>query len=168
MSVDTVASYARRRNDAVDLVLHLPDAAAVTEPTTLRLRHGQVTLRCEATCRRTADGVLLTASVPGRRLGDHVWQLSLRTGEEQAAHRLEARLLASRKQPVALLTGPLPKTVLPPPRPRAKTPPPATTPAARARRAAVVAVDTVLKPLPDEQAARYRRALAGAARRLSR
>jgi len=169
MSVDTVASYARRRADAVDVVLLLPDAPAFDEPTTLRLRDGQKTLRCAATCVQTAGGVLVTASVPGRQLGKQVWRLSLQTGEPRTSHQLEARLLASRAQPVALLTGPVPETVLQPPRPRATTAPsgPAT-PAARARRGAVKVVDTLLSPLPDDRAARYRGALAGVARRVSR
>jgi hypothetical protein len=169
MSVDTVASYARRRADAVDVVLFLPGAPALDEPTTLRLRNGQKTLRCAATSLPTAGGVLVTASVPDRQLGKQVWRLSLLTGEPRTSRQLEARLLASREQPVALLTGPLPETVLQPPRPRATTAPGGpTTPAARARRGAVKVVDTLLSPLPDEQAARYRSALAGVARRVSR
>jgi hypothetical protein len=173
LGVDAVASFARRRDGSVDVVLHLPGVPSFEGPTTLRLRNGDTTLRAPATTREVEDGVRVEASVPDRGLGDHVWQLALRTEDPRTVHRLQARLLAGRRRPVALLTGPRPTTVVPPPAPRRARAAAGRDGAGaprgvRARRAAVTVVDTLLRPLPDARARRVRSGLAGVARRLPR
>jgi len=165
-AVEPVASYASSTSDDVHLVMHLPQVPPVGASATLRLRSGSSVVRAEASVTEVADGALVEASVPMARLGRATWRLSLRAGADTPPVRLQARLVTSPRLPVALLTGPAASTRMPEPAPRARshTRPGGPT-ASRAWRVATKAVDTALRPLPDEQAARLRGVLAKAARR---
>lgn len=165
-AVEPVASYASSTSDDVRLVLHLSQVPPVGGSTTLRLRDGKRVVRAEASVTEVADGALVEASVPTARLGRGTWRLSLRAGADTPPVRLQARLVTSPRLPVALLTGPAASTRMPEPAPRARPDRrPGGPTASRAWRVATRAVDTALRPLPDEQAARLRGILAKAARR---
>lgn len=162
LPVEPVTSVASSEDGSVRLVLHLPKAPPMSGSATLRLRSGERVVRAAATVTEVAEGALVEASVPTARLGKGTWRLSLRAGQDSPAIRLQARLVTGPQLPVALVTGPAARTRMPEPSPR-KRPGGAST--ARGWQVARKAVDTALSPLPDEQAARLRSALAKAARR---
>lgn len=169
--VDVSASFAQRTRTGQDVrvVLSLSDLPDVPEPAVLRLRSGKRTVRAPLTQRVTAEGTVLEATVPAADLKPAVWALALRGGEGETrqVHPLEARLLTSRTQPVALLPGPTPATRIPPPAPR-----PASSAGRRVKvdprvRATMVrSVDGALSVLPDEVAARFRDRLGSLGRRV--
>lgn len=167
--VEPVGTYARKSGDTVRLQLQLPDAPQLQEPTLrLRARNGKGVVEAPAEVRPAGGGVIVTASMPRADLRPGVWRVALRPEPDGPFRPLQARLLINDRQPVALLSGPVPRTEMAPPRPR--TGPSGQTPVERrqdkARRAAVKVVDGALSRLPEERAARYRAALAKAARRV--
>jgi hypothetical protein len=121
-----------------------------------------------ATSSALPDGTLIEASIDADKLPPGVWRIWMRPGEDQPEIRLQARLLVSRKQPIALLPGPAPRTGAAPaiPQPRRRQQPAAAS-RSRLRAAAVKGVDAVLSRLPDERAARYRARLAQVAHRVT-
>ena len=166
--VEPVGTYARRAGDTVRLQLQLPEAEGLTEPTLrLRRRNGKGRILVAADASPAGQGVFLTASLPREDLRPGLWQIALRPDQEAPFKPLQARLLFNNKQPIALLAGPTPRTEMAPPRPRSQAPQAAADTGHRARRTAVKVVDTALSRLPEERAARYRAALAKAARRVS-
>lgn len=167
--VEPVGTYARKSGDAVRLQLQLPDAPELEEPTLrLRARNGKGVVEAPAEVRPAGGGVIVTAGVPREDLRPGVWRVALRPEPDGPFRPLQARLLINDRQPIALLSGPVPRTEMAPPRPR--TSPTGPTPVVRrqekARRAAVKVVDGALSRLPEERASRYRAALAKAARRV--
>ena len=162
LAVELTASYAHRVGDAVHLVLALPAASApVPEIATLQLRKGDRVVPVPASPRSTPTGTLVEATVSTRELGRGTWSLAL-VEESQRPARLQARLVYSDKQPVALLPGAVPTTTLAPPRPK----PAAPTLRTRLYTAAAGVADASLRALPEERAARYRSVLRKAGRRL--
>jgi hypothetical protein len=115
--VDIAASYARRLDDEVQLVLLLPDAEPGPGPVVVRLRDGGRTLKHPATIGLVPGGARLEMVAPAQKLGRGVWRLAVRTRPDAAFTRIEARLLTGRGQPVALLPGPAPETRMPAPEP---------------------------------------------------
>jgi hypothetical protein len=98
-----------------------------------------------------------------------VWTLALvgGAGAERRVQPVEARLLTSRKQPLALLPGPTPATRMPPPAPRPASSggrPVKVDP--RVRATMVRSVDGALSVLPDDVAARLRDRLGSLGRRV--
>ena len=161
LAVEPTASYAQRVGDAVRLVLQLPARpASAREAGTLQLRRGERVVRVPVSSRPTPTGTLMDATVSTRELGRGTWDLAL--VEESQPTRLQARLVYSKKQPVALLPGPVPTTTLAPPRPK----PAARTLRTRLYAAAAAVAKTGLRALPEERAARYRSVLKKAGRRL--
>jgi hypothetical protein len=162
LPVELSASYAHRTGEDVRVVLQLaggaaPDAAA------LQLRAGRRVLQVASTSRSTAEGELLEARLPAADLRPGVWRLAL-VGADQDVRPLEARLLNSRKQPIALLPGPTPRTELAPPE---RVVPVAVAPRrARVYRAASRIADAGLAVLPESRAQRYRAALRKAGHRV--
>jgi hypothetical protein len=118
--VDVAASYARRVEGGIQVVLLLPDADPGPGPVEVRLREAGRTLKREAAVHLEPNGVRLELVVPAQRLGQGVWRLAVRTAPEDSFTRIEARLLTSRRQPVALLPGPAPDTRMPAPEPAAR------------------------------------------------
>ncbi len=167
LTLELSASYAHRVGDDLHVVLQLADGLAdglagppsADGPVHLELRAGKKVVRVPVTSR---DGAL-DATVPSAGLRPGLWRLAL-TGVEGSARPVQARLLNSRKQPVALLPGPLPRTQLPPPQP--STPASASSPRARAYRTAAVVANRGLGLLPARQAAGARTVLKKAGRRL--
>jgi hypothetical protein len=165
-TVETIASYANRVEGTIHLVLQLPGGPTVTEPT-LRLRRPKrgATVQVSATSSVSSDGTLLEADIDADELPPGVWHMWLRPGPDQEETRLQARLLTSRRQPIALLPGPAPRTpsgpVIPAPRSKAPTPQ-----RSNIRRVAVKGVDAALSRLPEQRASRYRARLARAANRV--
>ena len=122
--VEAIASYAHRAGPDIRLVLHLPRARHAGGGVRLLFRaaHGDPPeTSVEADVAAADPGVVVTAQVPAERLPDGVWSLET-VADGESGELLEARLLTSHTQPVALLPGPAPDMRMRPPRPRA-TPP---------------------------------------------
>jgi hypothetical protein len=89
----------------------------------------------------------------------------MRPSPEAPFRKVRARLLTSHRQPIALLTGPVPRTRIQPPRQK-----PRQEPGAGRRPQAVQGVatfiDQVLRRLPADQASRYRASLHKVAHRV--
>jgi hypothetical protein len=166
--VEPVGTYARKSGDTVRLQLQLPDAPELQEPTLrLRARNGKGVVEAPAEVRPAGGGVIVTASMPRADLRPGVWRVAVRPEPDGPFRPLRARLLINDRQPIALLSGPVPRTEMAPPRPRTgPTGPTGLRRQDKARRAAVKVVDGALSRLPEERAARYRAALAKAARRV--
>ncbi|NPC98941.1 hypothetical protein [Nocardioides sp. zg-DK7169] len=153
LEVDELTSWARRRDDGIDVSVRLPGTALPPGPVQVRLVAGNARRRCDGTARADGDATVLDFRVEQLRLGPVAWQISVRGGEQDRFQRVRARLLAVGTQPVALLPGPAPATVHPAPRPRdaqtrlhevvATLPPPVRTGLRRARDVARKGVRTV-------------------------
>lgn len=158
------ASYAHRVAEDLHVVLQLADrdgsdGFGSDGLAHLELRAGKQVVRAPVTSR---DGVL-EASVPSAGLRPGLWRLALAATDGRALP-VQARLLNSRKQPVALLPGPVPSTQLAPPQPSS----PATSSSARARayRTAAVVANKGLGLLHEQRASQYRAVLKKAGRRV--
>lgn len=118
--LDETASYARRSNGSVLLVLRMSlDEPLDVPEARLRFSDGERQVRTRARLRRTGESVVvLEADVPAARLTPGTWRLALRPGPDESWTPLQARLLVpSPGQPVALLPGPEPRTRMAPPAP---------------------------------------------------
>jgi hypothetical protein len=119
LEVDEIASYAHRVDDGVRLVLHVPGLVPDTDEVRVRLWAGDQVRQRPASVRAVDGGTVLELVVPVKGLGHRVWRLAVAAGGDGTSYRrLQARLLTSSRQPVALITGPMPRTVLPEPSPR--------------------------------------------------
>lgn len=118
LGVDELSSWARRRDGGIDVSVRLPRTTLATGPTEVRLVAGNARRRCEGTVRADGDARVLDFRVDQLRLGHLAWQIAVRSGEQDRFRRVRARLLAVGGQPVALLPGPAPATVLAAPAPR--------------------------------------------------
>jgi hypothetical protein len=127
--IEAVSSYARHGGDAVRVVVTLPDTLhelvgdrLTTRRVWLRLSRqvddGRETTRAPVTVDTTGAQPVLTAEVASELLAPAVWNLALRVGQGGPLVRLEARLLVSDTQPIALLAGPKPLTRMDEPAPR--------------------------------------------------
>jgi hypothetical protein len=180
LTVELSASYAHRAGDDIHVVLSLADEVPADAAARLQLRAGRKVVRVPATPTEPAvsaaadgldqsdapeapSGLVLDARVPAADLRPGVWSVGI-VGTDGAVTPVEARLLNSRKQPIALLPGPVPRTILPPPQRTA----PARPTAARARVYATASkiANRGLSLLPEQQASRYRTVLKKAGRRV--
>lgn len=129
--IESTMSYARRVGDQVKVVITLPDALQSTvgrgltrKRVWLRFRHqvdeGHSTLRAPVTVDDSGDKPVLVAEIAAAELPPSVWNLALRVGAGDGGTvvPLEARLLISDRQPIALLAGPRPDMRMPEPAPR--------------------------------------------------
>jgi hypothetical protein len=128
--IEAVASYARRADDVVRVVLVLPDDlrdvagdALTSRRVWLRLRHsadGEHRAARVPARVTPGDRPRLDVDVPAAELAPGVWNLALRLGKGGPLVQLEARLLVTDTtvQPLALLAGPQPLTKMPEPEPR--------------------------------------------------
>jgi hypothetical protein len=164
LPVELSASYAHRVADDIRLVLQLADEVDLDASAQLQLRAGKKVVRVPSTASPTEGGPRLEARLPAADLRPGVWRVAL-VSADQGVRPVEARLLNSRKQPVALLPGPTPRTELAPPQP-VQTPAAGPGGKARAYRAAAQIADRGLRLLPDDRAARYRGILKKAGRRV--
>lgn len=128
--VEAVASYARRDGDDVKVVLTLSDD--LRDRVGHRLAHRRVWLRLSRRVDQEQQRLRVlaevtpgpqprvVASVPLADVPPGTWNLALRVGQDGPVVPLEARLLTTDPavQPLALLVGPRPLTVLPEPAPR--------------------------------------------------
>lgn len=175
LTVDLPASYAHRAGDDIHVVLALSDDVPADSAARLQLRAGRKIVRVPATASDPAPfpgdgagldgaaGLVLDARVPSADLRPGVWSVGL-VGSDGAVTPVEARLLNSRKQPIALLPGPVPRTVLAPP--QRVAPPAPSAGKARVYATASKIANRGLGLLPDQQAARYRSVLKKAGRRV--
>jgi hypothetical protein len=160
IAVDYPYSYAHRSGEELRIVLDLAPPHDLTptwpdgEGPILRLRHEGRTVRTPATLAEHGRWLRLDATVPWTRLRPGVWNLAVRLPQGGGLRPLQARLLVSRKRPVALLPGPAPRTRMAPPRPEPSA----------ARRAA----DATLDLLPERHAQRLLSAARATYRRVSR
>lgn len=169
LAVELSSSFAHRVEDDVHLVLQLAAERPVSD-VRLELRAGKKVIKVPVTPAATggradSGGPVLDAWVPTADLRPGVWQLGLVEDEDRVT-ALRARLLNSRKQPIALLPGPVPRTLMAPPQRR---PAPAATSnggKARVYTAASKIANRGLALLPDEQASKYRAMLKKAGRRV--
>ena len=162
VSVKTISSYAHRSDGSLRVMLGLSASdAPAAQGSVLRLSRGRRSVEVAAASTTVGDDVRIEASLPDVGLSEGIWQLALQARPDAPFHRLQARLLVSTKQPVALLTGAPPRTRLRPPTRR---------PVERrwgetvARRV----VGGALRRLPEDRAARYRSTLRRAAGRVTR
>jgi len=127
--IEAVSSYARRVDDTVRIILTLPDDLhdqvgdrLGTKRVWLRLVHkgadGREALRVPVSVDTTGARPVLTAEVADEQMPSGVWSLALRVGKGGPLVDLEARLLMSTTQPIALLAGPRPTTRMEEPAPR--------------------------------------------------
>jgi hypothetical protein len=158
LALELSASYAHRVGEDLHIVLH-PTEDVSPAPTQLELRTGKKVVRVPVT---TQDGAL-DARVASDGLRPGLWRLAL-AGPDGRTTPVQARLLNSRKQPVALLPGPVPSTQLAPPQPAG--PPASPSARARAYRAAAVVANKGLSLLPERQASKARGVLKKAGRRV--
>jgi hypothetical protein len=116
--VELTSSFAYRDGDDVRVVMDLSGRQVARTSVTMRFRNGERGFRRRASAVTSSKGVRLEVAAPARRLGRRVWALAIQPDEGGPFLRLQARLLAKPGQPVALLTGPVPRTRLPEPAPR--------------------------------------------------
>lgn len=158
-AIDETASYARREADVVRLVFTVADDRMLgTEPTVRLVRRSRV-VTGPATVTRQEHGFVVDCWLPAAGLKPGTWSIAVRAGESGPWLPVQARLLFSRTNPIALLPGPRPKT---PPRP-SRAPAPTPPPAARTRAAALVR--RVLDRLPKPEGAFERLRRSGRATR---
>ncbi|MQW77969.1 hypothetical protein GHK92_19045 [Nocardioides sp. dk4132] len=118
LEVDELTSWARRRDEGIEVSVRLPGTRLQPGPVQVRLVAGDARRRSDGTARADGDDTVLDFRVDQERLGPRAWQITVRSGEEPF-RRVRARLLAVADQPVALLPGPAPATVHAAPRPHA-------------------------------------------------
>ena len=160
--INTISSYARRSGDQIHLVLDIPSDGSVPDGAAeVRVKGPRAMARASATVTPVAGGSRVQASLPAKLLKADVYRLALRPNGAGTFQRLQARLVVSPTQPIALLPGPAPRTRILPPRP--KQVPPVR---ARAERAAAGLVGKALRRLPEDRADRYRTTLRRLARHL--
>ncbi|MCD4523319.1 hypothetical protein [Nocardioides sp. cx-173] len=121
IEVDVVHSYARRVGDRVQLVLTLPaDTPLEGRRAWLRLvpKHDAEPFRVPTDLTRDESGWRLEAYADAVSLTPGLWRLWLRVGKGGPLPRLQALLLMSDIQPIALLPGPRTRTLMAEPDPR--------------------------------------------------
>ena len=161
VAVTAVSSYAHRSRGDIHVVMDLPGRWELEGNVLLRLRSGSRTIRTPALGTRTESGVRLETRVNAGQLSPGLWRVSVRSASGAGWVRMQARIQLKRKQPIALLTGPLPRTRMAEPTPSRKQRP-------RTRQFAVRVVDRALTRLPERQAASLRTTLRKAAHRILR
>jgi hypothetical protein len=120
LEVGFLDSVAWRVDAQLHLALHLPEVAPVAAdtPVEVRLRDADRRARVPGRIAPAASGSMIEAEVLARRLAGGLWRIDVRIGDADEFTRVEARLLVTRGQPVALLPGRAPRTRLPEPEPR--------------------------------------------------
>jgi hypothetical protein len=162
-TADISESYARRTGTQVRIVLRLEEPLPASR-VSLRLHSGRRVVEVPAAVDDPAGRPRLEALVDKSRLRGATWRLRLDDGTGETS--VEARLVFRAGQPIALVPGPEPATALAPPPPReAPGPGPARS---RARRLVSAPANAVLRRLPQERAAHYRRTLRRLESRLTR
>lgn len=109
--VSNISSYARRVEDRVLVVLHVPGLSAMAAgDVRLRFVSGEEHFGVPASVTPASPGLIVTAQADADLLGDRLWRLVLVSRDRESTWKLEARLLAKAGQPVALLPGPAPRS----------------------------------------------------------
>lgn len=118
LQVDPLLSYARRLDEDIRIVLQVhPSDDLSANQAFLRLLGPDEARRVRATVTPLSKRVLIEALVPADQLTPGTWRLKLRLGDS-TLRNLRSRLILSPGQPVALLCGRPPQTLLPEPEPR--------------------------------------------------
>lgn len=111
LTVSTIASYARRDRDrgTIRVVLTVSGVERTDARTWVRFVGEHDAFRVPATTTPVGDDLRVEVAVPADRLPAGMWRLRLRQ-QGGPLRNLQTRLLVSDLQPIALLTGPSPKT----------------------------------------------------------
>ncbi len=132
---DALTSHCRRQGEDVLVCLRLGPGDLGVGEVQVMLVGPTSKVRVTGSIDREGDGLLLTFAVPRAKLGWRAMDVAVRPSAGEA-HPTDARLLAAKNRPSALLIGPAPACKMAPPRP---PDPPATatgtTPKTVARRA---------------------------------
>jgi hypothetical protein len=104
-TLDLVGSYARRRGDAVELVLARSDLPSASGLIVVRLTNGASTVTGTAEVREAAEGSDVVGSVPANALKDGIWTIGLGGQGDDEFAPVTARLLVQGPRPVVLLWG---------------------------------------------------------------
>jgi hypothetical protein len=121
VSVDETLSFAHRAGGEVRVRLRLPAGTLSAGPAEVRLGAARKGFRVPADVTADEQGTTVDFAAPGGRLRQRVWTLAVHPSPDAAPVSVEARVLARRDLPVALLPGPVPTTRLPEPSPRQET-----------------------------------------------
>lgn len=162
VAVDYPYSFAHRTGADLRVVLDLAASAGAApirldgEGPVMRFTKEGRAVRAKAQVSMHGERLRLEATLPWSKLRPGVWQLAVRPSPDEKVRPLQARLLVSRKQPLALLPGGAPRTRLQPPRTASEQ--------STARRV----FETAVSRLPEGQAQRLRSAARSAARRVRR
>ena len=153
--VEVTDSFACVEGENIRLVLRLAEPGDLAEGTIpIQLRSGKNQIAADVKVRRDADGALLEGRLASAHLPARVWTMAL-VPDGRPRIPLQARLLTSSRQPVALLPGPTPATKMPPPGPRRTGTSPVPEPRRRVGRVWHVGA-AVLSVLPATLASRLR------------
>ena len=116
--LDETRSFAHREGDQIRLSLRVRGAVLQAAPAVVQLRAGKTRVRVPAEVTSDEQGATVAFSAPEARLRRRVWSMAIQSQTGDDSVPVQARLLARRTQPVALLPGPTPTTRLAPPTPR--------------------------------------------------
>src|SRR3954454_15049936 len=155
---DLVDSFARLRGADAEIVLGDPKTELIGVEQTVRLAQGKRRIDAAAEMSESPVGRRLTVRVPRNRLSNGVWSLRVVHADGSVAP-LAARLLVQGRRPLVLLWGAQGKT----------SQVPAGRPSDVKRRVATTGarvLDRALTVLPDEKAARVRKQVRTAARKV--
>lgn len=158
----TSRSWVRCRGDHVHLALSLPGwSPSSAAGAQLRLKRGADLVDAAANVQRDNEsGVLVLADVPLGSLADGTWKLAVRKSADHKYKQVAGRLVFHPQNPIALLTGPIP---------RGSDKPLGRRTSSMTRRVASSlgrVADSVLQELPADRAVRYRATVRRVGRKL--
>jgi hypothetical protein len=140
VALDETLSFAHRDDDAVKVRLRVPGVSVPAGRATVGLSAGARRFQVVADVLADEQGITVDFTAPGAKLQQRVWSVDIQPSSGAPSVLVQARLLARRDQPVALLPGPVPTTRLPAPSPRTES-----SPAVRAARRLPTPVQQVLR-----------------------
>ena len=120
VTVDETLSFAHRDDEAVRVRLRLPGDSVPAGRAAVRLSAGAKRFKVAADVTADEHGATVDFTAAGAKLRQLVWSLDIQPSAGGPSVPVQARLLARRDQPVALLPGPVPTTRLPAPSPHAR------------------------------------------------
>jgi hypothetical protein len=118
VALDETLSFAHRDDEAVKVRLRMPGGSVPAGRATVGLSSGARRFKVAADVTADEHGATVDFTAPGPKLRQLVWSLDIQPSSGGPSVLVEARLMARRDQPVALLPGPVPTTRLPAPSPR--------------------------------------------------
>ena len=117
VTLDETLSFAHRDDQAVKVRLRVPGDTVPAGRAAVGLSAGARRFKVAADVTADEHGATVDFTAAGAKLRQLVWSLDIRPSAGGPAIPVQARLLARRDQPVALLPGPVPTTRLAAPSP---------------------------------------------------